>query len=279
MNIVQQLAIAAHALCAVTDTPHLEAEVLLAHVLNKTRSYLKAYEETILSETTLHIFEGLLKRRLMHEPIAYLIGKKAFWSFELAVNAHTLIPRAETECVIETIMQLFPDRMMPLVMADWGTGSGAIALALSCEYPAAMITALDCDDQAIALAKTNAKTLQITHVTFQQANWHDLPEGCQQYDVIVTNPPYLTQAEWEQTIALSFEPKQALVGGEEGLEEIRHIIRCASSYLKPAGYLVLEHGYTQQPAVRQLLQQAGFQSIFSSKDLLGYDRVMVACYH
>ena len=265
----------------VTASPQLEAEILLAHVLDQPRCYLHAHSDESLPKKSADRFLKYVERRAAKEPIAYLTGQRSFWSLELQVTPNTLIPRQETECVVETVLSLFPDRQSALEIVDLGTGSGAIALALGYEYSRARVVGIDASAAALEIAKTNAKTMQSENVQFHLGDWNtslNLPHS-QQFDLIVTNPPYLTQEEWEKDAkGLHFEPAIALVGGEDGLQAIKRIITSAIPLLKFGGYLVIEHGYEQKISVSQLLQLAGFRDIFSVQDLLGYDRVTAACY-
>lgn len=273
-------------------TSPLDAELLLAFVLDKPRSFVRARPEQLVSGDAAVWFVNAIEQRRQGMPVAYLTGQREFWSLSLRVSPMTLIPRPETELIVETLLRLFPDPNAALRLADLGTGSGAIALALASERPAAQIIATDQSAEALAIAKQNAGSLGLPNVQFHQGDWCDaLP--CGDFDAIVSNPPYLAETEWADFEAgLAYEPREALVSGDDGLTAIRMIIQQVAqvpapahchpregadpllvNFLKPGGYLVLEHGYQQAPAVRQLLESAGFQNIQSFQDLAGIERV------
>lgn len=250
----------------VSDTPLLDAEVLLAFVLNQSRSYLYAWPHQVVPVTSLQHFNDCLKRRLQAEPIAYLTGLKEFWSLELRVNTHTLIPRPETEYLVQAIIDFSPSLPSQAKIADLGTGSGAIALALAVERPNWQIVATDIAEAALKVAKENAVRLGISTVSFHQGYWCDaLPH--REFDVIVSNPPYIGEAEWAfYEKDLRFEPLSALVSGPDGLDAIREISLSAHHYLRGNGYLIVEHGATSGEAVRFLFNHYGYQSVYSLCD-------------
>lgn len=258
-------------LVTVADNPQLEAELLLAHVLDKPRSYLHAWPEAVLTTDAMVQFESAIARRKNHEPIAYITGKRSFWSLELMVTRDTLIPRPETELLVETILTLFADK--PLKVADLGTGSGAIALALAHERRKWEIYAVDNSEKALAIARKNAQQLGIQQISFCHGNWCTaLPVT--NFDVIVSNPPYIAEMEWEQYAqGLAFEPPSALLSGRDGLDDILEIAVAAKSYLKPGGYLLFEHGYAQAEAVSAILDKECYMEVRSLADLSGQKRV------
>lgn len=274
-SIHQVLRRAENELAAIADHAMLEAEILLAHVLQKPRSFLHAWPQQVLTEAQLTQFNDLIRRRLRREPIAYLTGTKEFWSLLLTVTPETLIPRPETELLIETVLTLFSKNETNIKLADLGTGSGAIALALAAERPAWQIYAVDISDRALQIASNNAQQLAIKNISFCHGSWCTaLP--CNDFDVIVSNPPYLSEKEWPAYKAdLVFEPISALVSGEDGLHAIRVIVQQAPNYLKPQGYLLVEHGFMQGSAVRECFQQHGFLEVRTMRDLAGQERVTI----
>ncbi len=255
-----------------STTPRLDLELLLAEVLQKPRSFLLAHSELELSCEQAKAFQILYKRRLGGEPMAYILGRKEFWSLVLTINDKVLIPRPETELLVELILQLDNPNAK---VADLGTGSGAIALALAKERPSWQITATDISEDALQVARFNAKKYQMPNIVFYCGDWCQvLPD--EKFDVIVSNPPYLAQEDPHLKLGdVKFEPKTALVAGD-GLAAIKKIISQAKNKLRVNGVLALEHGYDQQSAIQKLLQQNGYQEITAYKDLAGIARVVVA---
>ncbi|TAK77218.1 MAG: peptide chain release factor N(5)-glutamine methyltransferase [Gammaproteobacteria bacterium] len=276
--IQQALAQAQEKLTAIADNPALEAELLLAHALNKPRSYLHTWPTQSIPDDALTRFQQNLKRRCNKEPIAYIIGAQEFWSLPLIVTPDTLIPRPETELLVELVLTTFPECDTPRKIADLGTGSGAIALALANERPQWQIHAVDCSDKALQIAQKNAEQLGFHHISFHHGNWCTaLPET--DFDAIISNPPYIAETEWAQYAdGLAFEPYQALVSGKDGLEAIREISQAAAGYLKPGGALFIEHGFLQGAAVREIVAAAGYVSIQTIRDLSGQERVTVGYF-
>jgi release factor glutamine methyltransferase len=275
MTIQQVLVQAKEILMSITDNPVLEAELLLAHVLDKPRSYLYAWPEEALPDESIPYFVHCLKRRCQLEPIAYITGCREFWSLALSVSNDTLIPRPETELLVEAVLNLVPHHHTEMTVADLGTGSGAIALALGYERSKWQICAVDASESALAIARNNAQKLALKNISFYQGNWCTaLP--CTGFDVIVSNPPYIGEAEWERYAdGLAFEPRSALVSGQDGLDAIREIGQSAKRYLKPFGYVLVEHGFLQGTAVRTIFAAAGYGEIHSIHDLSGNERVTI----
>lgn len=273
VTLTQVLQDASVKLSAISDTPLLDAEVLLAHVLVQQRSYLRAWPDAVLTEAQLKQFHALLSRRMNAEPIAYLIGHKEFWSLDLEVNASTLVPRPETELLIETALQLFPDPQQRIKMTDLGTGSGAIALALASERPLWDIQAVDISESALTTARNNAQRLGLARVSFYLSNWFTaLPAG--EFDLVISNPPYISEEEWPTYEAnLAGEPRSALVSGKDGLDAIRAIVSDAPHRIRSGGYILIEHGLAQGPAVCALLMMAGAHDVKTLFDLAGLERV------
>jgi release factor glutamine methyltransferase len=258
----------------ISDTARLEAEILLAHLLKITRAQLLVRGEQTLSAEQQVIFQQLLSRRLAGEPIAYIIGQREFWSLPFAVTSDTLIPRPETELLVELALQKFPEQEN-IRVADLGTGSGAIALALAHERPRWQITATDNSTAALAIAKRNAVELRINNVQFNSGDWCQAL-AMQQFHLIISNPPYIKVGDPHLTQGnVRFEPDSALVSGDDGLQDLRQIIAEAPAHLLAGGWLLLEHGYEQAAAVRVLLLAQGYQEVISVRDLAGQERVTV----
>lgn len=263
---------AAQRLAAVSDTPRLDAELLLAAALERPRSYLHAWPERAAEPEPAARFAAGLARRLTGEPVAYLLGRWEFWSLALEVTPDTLIPRSETELLVERALARLPGDQ-PLDVADLGTGSGAIALALAVERPLARIIATDCSPVALDVARRNAQRLNIGSVEFRQGNWC-APLAGERFDLIAANPPYVaaTDPHWREG-ALRFEPPAALVSGADGLDALRAIIDQAPAYLRPGGWLMLEHGYDQGERVPALLRERGFDAVSDDHDAAGLPRI------
>ncbi len=238
----------------------LDAEVLLAHALEKNRAYLYTWPDELVAEAATIQYQNNLKRRLLGEPIAYILGYKEFWSLPIAVTSDTLIPRADTESWIHWLLERFADKQRLRVL-DLGTGSGAIALALAHEKPQWAICAVDCSKAALAVAMRNAKALESPQIEWLHSDWYQALSG-RVFDVIVANPPYIAEDElhWQQG-DLRFEPKSALVAADNGLKDLAHIIQQAPQYLAPSGLLLVEHGYLQGPSVKSLFVAAGFSAV------------------
>ncbi len=271
ITIGSALADATRQLAPTTDTPRLEAEALLAHVLGTSRAHLFAWPERPLDTPAQARFADLLGRRLCGEPLAYLTGEREFWSLRLQVTPDVLIPRPETELVVELALRLCP-RATPQPVADLGTGSGAIALALASEAPAWRITATDCSEAALAIARGNATRLGLANVEFALGDWCAALKR-RDYALIVSNPPYIAAGDphLDQS-GLPFEPRAALASGSDGLDALRTLCTTASAYLVDGGWLILEHGASQGPSVRSLLHQHGFVAIATHVDLAGLPR-------
>jgi release factor glutamine methyltransferase len=249
-----------------------DAELLLAHVLGKSRSWLFAHGDDFASKETVTAFRSLVARRVAGEPVAYLTGRRGFWRFDLAVSPATLIPRPETELLVELALARLPsDRTLRL--ADLGTGSGAIALALAHERPRAQVIATDASADALAVAQANATALDIRNLEFRLGDWFaPLPD--ERFDLIASNPPYIALDDPHlQEGDLRYEPSAALSSGADGLDAIRAIVGDAPAHLEPGGWLLLEHGWEQGDAVRDVLTRAGFGDVATERDLEDRDRV------
>ena len=249
-----------------------DAALLLAHALGKSRSWLFAHADDALGEAEAARFDVLLARRAAGEPVAYLTGWRGFWTLELAVTPATLVPRPETELLVDLALARLPVDA-PVRVADLGTGSGAIALAIASERPRAQVLATDASSDALDVARGNAARNGIGNVAFRLGSWLQ-PLGEDTFDLIASNPPYI--AEGDPHLArgdLRFEPAMALSCGADGLDAIRVIVRDAPACLRPGGWLLLEHGWDQGDAVRALLAAAGFVDVATERDLEQRDRV------
>lgn len=254
-----------------SPTARLDAELLLAAVLGKPRSYLRTWPEHEPGAEQLAAFAALLERRRMGEPVAYILGHQGFWSLDLEVAPHTLIPRPDTELLVETVLQLAP--ATPQRVLDLGTGSGAIALALASERRGWQVTGVDRIAEAVALAERNRQRLKLGNAEFLQSSWFDGLAG-ERFDLILSNPPYIAADDRHLGEGdVRFEPLSALVAGVDGLDDIRQIIAQAPRHLQGGGWLLLEHGYDQAEAVRELLAAAGFTAVDSRRDLGGHQRI------
>ncbi len=262
---------AARLLSAHTEAARLEAEILLAEILQRPRSYLFAWPERVLSPAEDAAYAALLVRRIAGEPVAYLTGTREFWSLALEVSPAVLIPRPETELLVELALEYCrPD--VPARIADLGTGSGAIAVALAHAAPSWQIVATDRSAAALAIAEGNAQRLGLGNIRFRSGDWcAALPAG--EFDLIVSNPPYLAADDPHlQRDGLPFEPQSALVAGADGLDDLRRICADARTHLTRGGWLLLEHGYTQAPAVQAMLTAGGYIEVASRRDWAGQPR-------
>jgi len=262
-------------LAAISSTPRLDAELLLALIFQKSRSWLFAHLEQALTPEQQWEIRHLTARRVSGEPMAYILGHQEFWGLKFKVTTDVLIPRPETEHLIEWILANFPEHS-PLQIADLGTGSGAIALSLAVERPVWRIDATDQSLAALSVAKQNAAHHQVSNVNFYIGDWcNALPQ--KNYALLTGNPPYVAKNDphWQQ---LTHEPSIALSAGEDGLAALREIIAQAPDYLVKPGYLVLEHGYNQAPAVTKLLKQQGFTDVQSHYDLAHHPRFVTGRY-
>lgn len=253
------------------DSARLDAEVLLAHILEKPRSYLYAWPEVDVDAAATDMYRECLQRRARGEPVAYLTGCRDFWSLPLQVNRHTLIPRPATETLIEWSLELNLPEAARVV--DLGTGSGAIALALAHERHRWKLIATDSSAEALAVAEANAVSLGIQNVAFIRSCWLASVDA-DDLDMIVSNPPYIAESDPHLDEGdVSFEPRSALVSGRDGLVDVQKICATAGAHLIAGGWLLLEHGATQDRAVRELLEASGFGEVGTRRDLDGLPRV------
>lgn len=266
-----------------SDSWRLDTELLLAHVLDKSREYLLTWPEFEVDESAQKKFEELLNKRSKGEPVAYLIGKKAFWDFELNVNSNVLIPRPETELLVEKAIELLEvaeeNPAASISLADLGTGSGAIAIALAKQNAGWQVTAVDKSSEALAVAKNNGTLLSVTNIEFLQGSWCE-PLAALNYDLIAANPPYVEAGNSHLTEgSLPFEPLMALVAADQGLADIEQIVEQSRACLRDGGWLLIEHGFDQCAQVARLLHKAGYSAIGSQADLAGIERIAFAQWY
>lgn len=256
-----------------SESPRRDAEILLGHVTGKTRTFILAFDETVLTPDESETLETLLSRRVSGEPVAHLVGMREFWSLPLEVSPATLIPRPDTECLVEQALARLPSASCQIL--DLGTGTGAIALALASERPDCRVLAVDFVAEAVALATRNAASLGINNVTVMQSNWFSALAGTT-FAMIVSNPPYIDEQDPHLAQGdVRFEPLSALVAADQGLADLSHIIHAGRHYLAPGGWMLLEHGWQQGEAVRQLYLQAGYTQVETCRDYGGNERITV----
>ncbi|WP_279537111.1 peptide chain release factor N(5)-glutamine methyltransferase [Pseudomaricurvus hydrocarbonicus] len=282
-----------------SDSARLDVELLLAHVVQRDRTYVFTWPERCLSDSEQAAFDRLMSERAAGRPVAHLLGSREFWGLELDVDNSTLIPRPDTETLVETVLGLsLPAHAQVL---DLGTGTGAIALALASEHPQWRVTAVDYSEPAVALAERNRKKFGLSNVTVQLSNWFEQvepahleeplaqeplveaqPDGIQAavgFQLIVSNPPYIDEADPHLTQGdVCFEPLSALVAADAGLADLKHIIEVGREYLLPGGWLVLEHGYQQGESVRALLSSAGYTEVRTVQDYGRNDRISLGLF-
>ncbi|WP_343552595.1 peptide chain release factor N(5)-glutamine methyltransferase [Pantoea sp.] len=270
MNIRRWLQHAVVALCG-GDSPKRDAEILLGFVTGKSRSWIVAFDNAELDDAQIAQLNALLARRVEGQPIAHLVGEREFWSLPLRVNAATLIPRPDTEVLVEQALAHLPANAASLL--DLGTGTGAIALALASERPDCQVIGCDRIPAAVELAQENAQRLHINNAQFILSHWfNDLPT--RRFDLIVSNPPYIDAAdEHLQQGDVRFEPLSALVADDQGLADLRYIIHTAPQWLQAGGWLLLEHGWQQGEAVRAIMTQHGYHAVSTVDDYGGNPRV------
>ena len=272
LTIEEFLRLAAQKLEAISPSPRLDAEVLAMHVCGLDRSALITRAHAELEAAQQKELDYLLARRQRGEPIAYLTGTREFWSMALNVSPATLIPRPETELLVEKALALIPPETA-WIIADLGTGTGAVALAVAKERPRCRVIATDFLPAALNVARSNVKKFGLTNVELRQGDWF-IPLAGEKLDMLVSNPPYVCANDPHlQQGDVRFEPMSALASGADGLDAIRQIAAQAQQYLKPGGWLLLEHGFDQADAVAGLLRQQGYRDIVSYRDLSGNYRV------
>jgi len=277
-TIVNLVAYGQEQLVSCSDSAKLDAQILLAFVLDKELRYLLTWPEKVLAKQDKHQYLALLDRRISGEPIAYIVGVKEFWSLPFLVSPATLIPRPDTEVLVELVLEQFAD-FDTLHCLDLGTGTGAIALALASEQPNWHIDAIDFSLDAVKLAQQNAEKLQLSHVNIFQSDWFSALNECK-FDVIVSNPPYIDKLDENLSLGdVRFEPESALVADEHGLGDIKHIAQQALKYLNNQGSLFFEHGFEQGEAVRNILTAFGYDNAQTVRDFNGHERITWARLH
>jgi len=254
------------------STARIEVQSLLQHVLQVPRAYLLAHPEQVLDAKQLASYDALLSRRLQGEPVAYLLGEREFFGLNFKVTPATLIPRSDTELLVELALQRLPQGKACRVL-DLGTGSGAIALSIAHSRPDVVVTAVDASEKALGVARENAQRLGVANIRCLHSDWFSALDG-QHFDLIVSNPPYIAANDVHLTQSdVRFEPLSALASGADGLDDIRSIVSQADGFLERGAWLLLEHGYDQAVRVRDIFQKNSFGEIFSAKDIAGIDRV------
>lgn len=264
---------AATQLQSISDSARLDAELLLARSVDMPRSYVFAHPDEELDSAAIDRFRKALARRVAGEPMAYICGEKEFWSMRLMVSPATLVPRPDTELLVEQAIGRV-SRHQPMRVLDLGTGSGAIALAIARERPLCQVTASDISVDALAVARQNARQLDIANVEFLQGSWTE-PVAGRRFDVIVSNPPYIASGD-TALASLTFEPVTALESGADGLRDIRIIATTAANVLADFGCLLLEHGFEQAAAVAEILHGSGWVDVHCMTDMSGLPRITTA---
>jgi release factor glutamine methyltransferase len=272
LTIEQTLQQASQLLVDTSDSAKLDAELLLAQALEKDRTYLFTWSDKIVDIVVQDKFSALLTRRINGEPIAYILGRQEFWDINLNTAEHTLIPRADTETIIEWSLELAAALPAEAKVMDLGTGTGAIALVLANENPSWQVQAVDLIPEAVALAQQNATENALQRVKIFQSCWFEKIEGS--FDLIVSNPPYIDPDDEHLAQGdVRFEPKSALIADNKGLADLQLIAEQAREYLTSGGWLLMEHGYDQKESVQQLLTQLGYQHVSTRYDLGGNPRI------
>jgi release factor glutamine methyltransferase len=255
-----------------SSSPAIDAAVLLCHVLDKPRSYLLTWPERALTESQAKQLATLVTRREQGEPVAYIVGEREFWSMPLNVSPTTLIPRPDTERLVELALDKAQLAEGPIL--DLGTGTGAIALAIASELPDRQVLGVDYQQDAVELATGNSEKLDIRNATFAQGSWFEPIDSSKQFAIIVSNPPYIDEQDPHlQQGDVVFEPSTALIAKDNGLADIKHIANEARQFLQTQGWLLFEHGFEQGSAVRDILLKNGYQQVSTEQDYAGNDRV------
>ncbi|MCK4704275.1 MAG: peptide chain release factor N(5)-glutamine methyltransferase [Gammaproteobacteria bacterium] len=277
-SIAQAIKEASQTLAETSDSARLDAEVLLCHVLNCTATHLIAWPEKQLDIEQTQTFHQLIEQRRAGTPVSYLTGNREFWSLNFKVTPATLIPRPETETLVEFVLDKF-SAQKNLKMVDLGTGSGAIAIAIASERPDWEIIASDISKEALSIAAENARIHQITNIQFVESNWFEqLDQQC--FDLIISNPPYI--AEQDEHLSqgdVRFEPPGALTSGETGMDDIKRITAQSEKYLTPKGWLAFEHGYDQKQPVYDCFKRNNFHKIIQLNDLSGQARITAGIFN
>lgn len=260
-------------LSPVSESPLLDAEILLCLALDKDRSHLRTWpEKKLLPEQNSH-FEALLQKRLSGMPIAYITGNREFWSRDFEVGPDVLIPRPDTELLIDQALKLIPERQ-PYRLIDLGTGSGIIGITLAAERPDSEVIATDCNANALTIARRNAQRHNVRNIQFLQSDWFEAVSDSTLFNLVVSNPPYIADNDPHLTEGdVRFEPMSALIADNHGLSDIERIVNAARRYLRPQGHLLVEHGYNQQDQVQAIFSQLKYRNVVTYHDLSGQPRV------
>ncbi|GFD68854.1 release factor glutamine methyltransferase [Alteromonas sp. KUL156] len=261
------------------ESPSVDAKVILANILEKSQTFLFTWPDKTLDALQTNQFKDAIARRRQGEPVAYIVGKRDFWTLSLFTSSHTLIPRPDTEVLVEQVLNWANENERKnLAICDLGTGTGAIALALASELPQASVTGVDFQTEAVKLATRNAQANGISNARFLQSDWfHSLKDHT--FDIIVSNPPYIEETSpYLNEGDVRFEPKTALTSGLDGLNDIKHIINAAPQFLNKGALLAFEHGFNQGDAVRNLLLASGFTAVKTVRDYGDNDRVTVGLW-
>lgn len=271
-SIAQAIKEATQTLSETSDSARLDTEVLLCHALNCAATHLIAWPEKLLDDKQTQAFNQLIEQRRAGAPVAYLTGSREFWSLDFKVTPATLIPRPETETLVEFVLDKFSDQKK-LKLIDLGTGSGAIAIAIASEKPDWEIIATDISTEALSIAAENAHNHQITNIKLVESNWFEqLDQQC--FDLIISNPPYIAEQDKHLSQGdVRFEPLSALASGETGMDDIKYITAQSKEYLTPNGWLVFEHGYDQKQQVYDCFHDNNFHKIIQLTDLSGQARI------
>ena len=277
MRIDDALRHGTETLASYSESARLDAEILLSHFLEKQRSYLYAWPEVELSALVLNEYRDALAKRKTDYPVAYIIGHQEFWSLNLEVSPDVLIPRADTELLVETALGKLESLTSPKIL-ELGTGSGAISLAIASERPDCLITATDYSHEALNIATKNQQHLNLSNITFLHSDWYQSITETN-FDLIVSNPPYIDPEDPHMVTSIRHEPHQALCASNMGMADLEKIIGKGRNYLTPSGWMLLEHGYNQKKPVSELLTQASFGAVDCIKDLAGNDRVSLGQNH
>ncbi|MDQ2077643.1 peptide chain release factor N(5)-glutamine methyltransferase [Marinimicrobium sp. ABcell2] len=263
----------------VSDSARLDVELLLCQVLDRSRTWLYTWPEKDLTETQLTLFKKYLERRAQGEPLAYILGQREFWSLPLEVNSSTLIPRPDTELLVEVTLECLGNSTQTQRVLDLGTGTGAVALALASERPAWLVQGLDVSPEAVALAERNRERLGFSNASFTVSDWFSAVSKQTLYQAIVANPPYIAPDDPHLDLGdVRFEPRSALVAADQGLADIQQIAKTARQFLAPGAWLLLEHGWEQGEAVRQVLTELGYDKVETRKDYGDQERITYGCF-
>ena len=276
-TIKQALSEARNRLQTTSPSPTVDASTLLCHVLGCSPSHLIAWPDKELSQQQAVQFSDILQQRNTGTPVAYITGEREFWSLPLNVTRDVLIPRPETETLVEFVLEKFSDKTA-LSVADLGTGSGAIACALAVEHPRWNITATDASGEALRIAQLNASAHKLENIHFLHGQWFE-PLAALDFDLIISNPPYVAIDDPHLIEGdVRFEPEAALISGEQGMDAIAQLTRQAGNYLRTSGWLIVEHGYDQQQVVYHCFKHGGYEDIVQLSDLAGQPRVTAGRY-